>query len=310
MKSQAHAQPLPLTLAFSGGGAKCAAQAGVLAVLEEARLPVGAMVGLSGGGLVALLYAAGLPPQAIRDYIANTSLLEVWELDPARRSLFGETKIRARLRAAVGGKTFADLRIPTTVIAVDMHTGREVHLNSGRVEDAMLATMAIPGLFPPVARDGMTLADGGALNPLPVDVARALGPRVVAVDVLYHYDPEEPDHIFEARGPMRYATEIGRRLGMISMVKAVYQTARLMGNRMCVYNLELHPPDVLLRPEVGRVGLFATDLAGAAYERGQAAARAALPQLETLAHPPAPPLWRRVFPVRASPFRRPSRSRT
>ena len=98
MKSQAHAQPLPLTLAFSGGGAKCAAQAGVLAVLEEARLPVGAMVGLSGGGLVALLYAAGLSPQAIRDYIANTSLLEVWELDPARRSLFGETKIRARWR--------------------------------------------------------------------------------------------------------------------------------------------------------------------------------------------------------------------
>lgn len=285
--------PQPITLAFSGGGAKCAAQAGVLAVLEEAHLPVGAMVGVSGGGLVALLYAAGLPPEAIRDYIAQTSLLEVWELDPTRRSLFGETKIRARLRQAVGSKTFADLRIPTTVIAVDMNTNREMHLNSGPVEDAMLATIAIPGLFPPVARDGMTLADGGALNQLPVDVARTLGPRVVAVDVLYHYDSEEPDHIFESRGPIRYATEIGRRLGMITMVEAVYRTARLMGNRMSAYNLELHPPDVLLRPAVGKVGLFATDLAEMAYELGQAAAYAALPQLEALARPPAPSLWRR-----------------
>ena len=206
----------------------------MLAVLEEAHLPVGAMVGLSGGGLVALLYASGLSPQAIRDYIANTSLLEVWELDPTRRALFGEAKIRARLRQAVGGKTFADLRIPTTVIAVDLNTNREIHLNSGLVEDAMLATMAIPGLFPPVSRDGMTLADGGTLNQLPVDVARELGPRVVAVDVLYHYDPEEPNHIFESRGPMRYATEIGRRLGMTAMVEAAYHTVRLIDRKSVV----------------------------------------------------------------------------
>src|SRR5574337_759687 len=115
--------PSPLTLALSGGGAKCVAQAGVLAVLEEARLPVGALVGISGGGLVALLYAAGLSPHAIRDYFANMSLLEVWEFDPARKALFGEAKIRARLRGAVGDKTFADLRIPTTVITADMNTG-------------------------------------------------------------------------------------------------------------------------------------------------------------------------------------------
>jgi NTE family protein len=298
---------LPLTLALSGGGAKCAAQAGVLAVIEEAALPVGALVGISGGGLVALLYASGHSPQAIRDYIANTSLLEVWELDPARKALFGEAKIRARLRQAVGRKTFDDLRIPTTVITTDVNTGREIHLSSGLLEDAMLATMAIPGLFPTVKWDRMLLCDGGLVNPMPVDVARAMGPRVVAVDVLRHYSPEEPAHIFEARGPLRYATEAGRRLGLADILGAVYQGMRLMGNRMVAYNLQLHPPDVLIQPEVGKVGLFATDLAGYAFEMGEAAARMALPQLEALAHPPAPSFfdsvrWR-LFPAPASPAR-------
>jgi NTE family protein len=299
--------PLPLTLALSGGGAKCAAQAGVLAALEEARLPVGALVGISGGGLVALLYAAGHPPHAIRDYIANTSLLEVWDLDPARKSLFGEAKIRARLRAAVGSKTFADLRLPATVITADMNTGREVHLNSGSVEDAMLATMAIPGLFPTVNWEGMRLCDGGVVNPMPVDAARKLGPRVVAVDVLHHYEAEEPAHIFESRGPLRYATEAGRRLGLTDMFAAIYVGMRLMSNRLCEYNLQLNPPDVLIRPEVGKVGLFATDMAGYAFEMGQAAARLALPQLEALAHPSAPSFFesvrRRFSPASASPAR-------
>ncbi len=307
MKPNSSFQPLSLTLALSGGGAKCAAQAGVLAVLEEARLPVGALVGISGGGLVALLYASGLSPHAIRDYIAKTSLLEVWEFDPARKALFGEAKIRARLREAVGRKTFADLHIPATVITADMNTGREIHLSSGLVEDAMLATMAIPGLFPTVTWDGMRLGDGGVVNPMPVDVARTLGPRVVAVDVLHHYDTEETAHIFEARGPLRYAVEAGRRLGLMDILGAVYQSTRLMSNRMVAYNLQLNPPDVLIQPAVGKVGLFANDLAEFAFEMGQAAAHAALPQLQALAYPPAPSFVesfrRRLFPAPASPPR-------
>ena len=307
MKPGSSFQPLPLTLALSGGGAKCAAQAGVLAVLEEARLPVGALVGISGGGLVALLYAAGHSPQAVRDYMARTSLLEVWEFDPTRKALFGAAKIRARLREAVGRKTFADLRIPTTVITADMNTGREIHLSSGLVEDAMLATMAIPGLFPTVIWDGMRLGDGGVVNPMPVDVARSLGPRVVAVDVLHHYDAEEIAHIFEARGPLRYAVEAGRRLGLMDILGAVYQSTRLMGNRMVAYNLQLNPPDLVIQPAVGKVGLFANDLAEFAFGIGQAAARAALPQLQALAYPPAPSFVesfrRRLFPAPASPPR-------
>jgi NTE family protein len=285
----------PLTLAFSGGGAKCAAQAGVLAVLAEAGLPVSAVAGVSAGGLVALLHGLGFAPPAIRDAIAETHLFDVWELDPTRQALFGAPKVRARAHALVGDRTFADLKLPVVVGAVDLRTGREARLTSGRLDDAIVATMAIPGLFAPVAVREQLLVDGGVLNPLPVDVARALGPRVVAVDVLADRPPlDAPPQLFETRGPMRYATEVGRRLNLLNMIETVHQAGNLMTHRMCEYALQRYPPDVLLEPPVGRVGLFAFDLAPEAYYAGQASARAALPALEALAHPrlTSPSAWR------------------
>ncbi len=295
----------PLTLAFAGGGAKCASQAGVLEVLADARLPVGAIAGVSAGGIVAVLHGLGVAPLAIRDYFADTNLIEVWEFDPARRAIFGPEKVRAHIREAVGDKTFADLKIPVTLIAADLRTGREVWLNSGRLDEAVMATMAIPGIFSPLHRDGMTLIDGGIINPLPLDAARRLGPRVVAVHVLGNTaSTGGPTQLFEARGPISYATEVIRRLQLTGILESVYQAATLTANRLIDQALRAHPPDVLIQPEVGRIGLFAFDLAYEAYRAGEAAARAALPQLEELAcsRPEAAKpwlaglssLWRRV----------------
>jgi NTE family protein len=166
-----------------------------------------------------------------------------------------------------------------------LRTGREVRLTSGRLDQALMATMAIPGLFTPVEWEGMTLVDGGVLNPMPVDVAREIGPRVVALDVIHDFMLTEPTQIFESRGPMGYAAEVGRRLGLTDSVEAVYQAACLLTYRLAAYKLEVSPPDLLIRPAVRRVGLFAFDRAVEAYNLGEAAARAALPQLEALARP-------------------------
>ncbi len=104
--------PTPLTLALTGGGAKCAAHAGVLSVLAEAGLPVGGLAGVSAGGLVAVPYGLGYSPAAIRDLTAETHLLDVWELARTRRGVFGEAGIRARLSALLGEHTFAGLNWP------------------------------------------------------------------------------------------------------------------------------------------------------------------------------------------------------
>lgn len=302
-------QANPLTLALSGGGAKCAAHAGVLAVLEDAGLPVGALAGTSGGGAVAVLHGLGMSPGDIRDFIAGASLLDMWDLDPTRRAILGWRKTRVYLRRVVGDKTFADLSIPVALMASDLVSGREVRLTSGRLDDALMATMAIPGLFAPVSMGGMSLVDGAVLNPLPVDVARDLGSRVVAVDVLEHRPSDEPIHLFESRGPLRYAAMLGRRLPLARILEVVNQATVLASNRLVEHKLESDPPDLLLQPRVGRIGLLAFDLARTAFDEGVAVTRAKLPELMSLAFPPARPpsqwmdrvrsFWRRVSTRRA-----------
>jgi NTE family protein len=275
----------PLTLALAGGGAKCAAHAGVLDVLEELGLPVGALTGASAGGLVAVLYALGFSPAAIRDYIAETNLLEVWEFDPHRQGIFGGAKTHERLKEVLGERTFADLAMPVTVLAVDVSTGCEVRLNQGALEPAVSATLAVPGLFSPALIEGRRLVDGGLLNPLPVDVARELGGPVVAVDLLTgSLPPSQLPQLFEARGPLRYATEVARRLGLLDMLELVHQSALICTDRLVQYNLQLNPPAVLLRPAVAQVGLFAFDLAPQAFTAGRVAAEAASAELLAAAH--------------------------
>jgi NTE family protein len=275
----------PLSLALSGGGVKCAAQAGVLSVLEAAGLPVGAIAGASGGGMVGILYGLGYSPRTIAESFAGMHLIEVWELDPERRAIFGPDKIRARVRSLVGDKTFADLKLPVTAVAVDLAAKREVDIDSGSLEEAMMATMAIPAFFAPVKRGQTLLVDGALLNPMPVDVARRQGSRVVAVDVLHDSLFHPANQIFEGRGPMRYATEVTRRLGLKELLDNGYATVGLVSDRISELTLKLYPPDVLLRPVTGAIGLFAFDLSWQAFQAGEAAAKEALPQLEALARP-------------------------
>lgn len=289
------AAPRALTLALGGGGAKCASQAGVLAVLEEAGLPIGPMVGVSGGGVVAILYALGMSPLQIRDAFESIHLVDVWEPDPERQSVFGAKRIRARLLDLVRDKTFADLRRPATAMAMDLNTGQAVALNSGPLVDALMATIAIPGLFPAVRRPPAIYVDCGVVSPLPVREARGLGPRVVAVDVLHHNSSEEFENVLEARGPLRYAAQITRQLGLREILGNVYQMSKIAQQELSAWNLRAYPPDCLLRPAVGSVGLFGFHRVELAYVLGEAAARAALPQLEALARQPDVAGWRRLW---------------
>ncbi|MEM5776520.1 MAG: patatin-like phospholipase family protein, partial [Anaerolineaceae bacterium] len=90
----------------------------------------------------------------------------------------------AFFRSVLQELEFADLRIPLTLVAVDLDTGREVHLRDGNVADAVRSTVSLPGIFAPFERNGSRLVDGGLLNNLPSDVVREMGAdRVLAVDV-------------------------------------------------------------------------------------------------------------------------------
>ena len=118
---------------FAGGGVRGLAHIGVLQVLEEAGLQLDAVVGTSMGGLVAGLYAAGIPTADLLEFTLATGLLDLASFDPAARGLFNHNKAAALLADLLGSKeiTFQDLPVRAAVIATDIERGEMVILDRG-----------------------------------------------------------------------------------------------------------------------------------------------------------------------------------
>ena len=201
-------------LALGGGGAKGAAEVGVLKVLEEAGVPVDYVVGTSIGSIVGGLYASGYSPSELETMFQTQEWLSLLTdrnaslsnepyktvngvtyifgfpvMDKSRRGIGMMPGGRIEhmldsMACAKGCKDFAKLRIPFRCVATDVRTAEEVILSKGAIAKAMRASMAIPGIFKPVEHGDRLLVDGGMLNNLPVDVCKKMGADIViAIDL-------------------------------------------------------------------------------------------------------------------------------
>ena len=237
-----------LGLALGGGGARGLAHIGVLQALEKASIPIDYLSGTSMGGVIAAAYATGLSPEELRSIAqeyGNSRTL--WRLaDPTlpRQGLFRGERLYTFFEKQFKESTFASLRIPLTLVAVDLNSGKEVHLQEGSLAQAVRATVSVPGLLAPVQRNNQCLVDGALLNNLPADVVRAMGADVVlAVDV-YFSSPEEPSY-WQLLGRRRFlADTIGdllRVLGDSLNVVIYHQNA---------YKMRESPPDFIVKPVI------------------------------------------------------------
>lgn len=199
-------------LVLAGGGAKGIAHVGVLQWLEEHRVPVDFVAGTSMGGLVGGSYATGMSAAEVRALLKGVDWSELFVGDvPFRLKAFRRkedrrsypVRLELGLRHGVSLASGIDsghmvglllsriafpysslddfdaLPIPFRCVATDIVDAEQVVMGDGSLAQALRATMAIPGVFPPVIRDGRQLVDGGVLNNLPVDVVRAMGADVV-----------------------------------------------------------------------------------------------------------------------------------
>lgn len=207
-----------IILALGGGGAKGFAHIGVLKVLEELRIPVDGIAGTSMGAIIGGLYASGMSPEEIEAFMKRLDWWDILNDETPRKELDFRRKLEDQryllgfelglqrfrpvvpsgvasgqkfnnimqmlvLRAA-GIRKFDRLPIPFRAVATDIETGEAVVLDRGNLATAMRASMAVPGVFTPVDLDGRLLVDGGIVNNIPADVARAMGADIViAVDL-------------------------------------------------------------------------------------------------------------------------------
>jgi len=250
----------PPVLALGGGGARGFAHLGVLQVLDEARLPIGAIVGTSMGAVVGGMYLAhgsaeratelwreaieqGMIP-SVRPIgrVPHADTREHPLIQVARRirnrvvisfamnrsTVLDDTELEQALEYLIPDVQFADLSQTLVVVATDLETGEEVRIRKGPLRAALDATSAIPGMVPAVEVDGRWLVDGGAVAEIPAVAARDEGWPVVAVDTSMDVPPIAEDDLV-----------------LDTMWRTQMMTARLLRQR------QLKAATHVIRPQVG-----------------------------------------------------------
>lgn len=172
-----------LGLTLSGGGAFGAAHVGVLQVLEERGIRPGIVAGTSSGALVGAAYAAGIDSARIEQIARRFRWRRIarWTLRP-RWALLDSHAVTDAVVALLGeDPRIEDLPRRFAAVTTDVRTRRIVALDTGPLSTALRATMAVPGLLPPVRVGGRLLADGGMVDNVPFGTARELGAERVIV---------------------------------------------------------------------------------------------------------------------------------
>jgi len=165
-------------IVFSGGGVRGFCYIGVMRALKEAGIDFDYVAGTSIGSLMGALYAADLPIEEMEQHA-----LKIKQSDFTSSKLVfvpsKTEKFESIIQNLVGQYTFETLKKPLCVVAVDIKTGKEVHISDGNLVKAIAGSCAVPGVFTPVDFGDMRLVDGGLTNNIPADALRDMGADIV-----------------------------------------------------------------------------------------------------------------------------------
>lgn len=233
-----------LGLTLSGGGAYGAAQAGVLQVLAERGVRPGIVAGTSAGALIGAAYAAGFDADAIERSVRafRWHAIARWSLRP-RWGVLDTHAVTDVIHRILGrDPLIEDLPRRFGAYATDLRTRRGVILDRGPLSTALRSTIAVPGLLPPVRRDGALLADGGMIDNVPDAVTRALGATRTIVVRLH----------------------------------AKWENVRMMRTVTATADLVADPSVILIQPEMERMAQWVTKDVPRLIAEGRRAAEEAL----------------------------------
>ncbi len=285
-------------LVLGGGGARGAAHIGVLKVLERERVPICRIAGTSMGSIVGGLYASGYTAAEIEAILRAIDWKDLLADDPPRidfpmrrkndtlrylldfklgvrdgtiqlpRGVIQGQKLLTLLRRLTLHtwriEQFDELPIPFRAIGTDIGAGEAVVFDRGDLALAIRASMSVPGAFAPIRVDGRLMVDGGIVNNVPVDVARAMGAdRLIVVNV---------------GAPLLSERELNSPFAITMQMLDV-----LMKQRTAQVMAALDPADIVIVPTLGDIGSASFDRAVETIPLGEAAAEAALPRLRELA---------------------------
>ena len=252
-------------LALGGGFARGIAHIGVLRVLEENEIPIDFIAGTSVGALIAATYASGTPLDEMERQGYTTRFHDFGRWTLSRMGMASNERLEHYLHKFTPAAFFHEMKIPLSIVATDLMTGKSVHFTEGEIGPALRASCAYPGLFLPVEVHGQILVDGFLTETVPAEAAREMGADIV---IGVHLEPgllgSPPQNTIE----------------VISRSFSIIQTAAAQ-----LWHTDV---DVLIEPEVHHIQWDEFVKTPQLVVAGEAAARAALPKIrEALAKDPA-----------------------
>ena len=263
---------MKIALALGGGAGLGWAHIGVLHALHERGVKVAAVSGTSIGALAAVCLAADRM-NVLEELARSVNLRQIMrflDVDPRGGSMLGGRTVHNHLREHFGHSNLQDLFIPVAVVAADLVTGDEVSITRGPVVEAVRASMAIPGVFPPVKREGQLLVDGGVMTPVPVRAVRALSKApVLAVNL-------QGDYLRRAEAGL----PAGKRL--VTPFRIGRAGLSLMMSHLARQSLMIDPPDLEIAPAIGHVDVRDFTKAHELIELGAASVAESWEQIATL----------------------------
>jgi NTE family protein len=302
--------PPPFTLpriglALGSGAARGWAHIGVIRALEAAGVKPDVICGTSIGALVGGLHLAG-KLDALEQWARDLTRLKVMsylDFQMARGGLISGNRLTDIIAQHIGELRIEELPAPFATVATDLISGHEVWIRDGVLVDALRVAISLPGIFSPARREGRWLVDGALINPVPVSVCRALGAHIV-IAVNLHSDiigrARSPEGDLQREGGIDLTAEIsameaatgrttrftsilrrvfGRSPEVPSMFAVMVQSLNIMLDRVARSRLAGEPPDVLVLPRLGHIGLLEFERAEEAISEGVNAAHRALPEL-------------------------------
>lgn len=254
------AQRPKVALVLGGGAARGFSHVGLLRAFEEEGIPFDMIVAASMGSVLTGLYASGFTPAELEYMAQRLDLAELFYVTlPPRGGVVRTERLEGFLHEVTGGARLESLRVPYYPVVTNLFTGESVVLREGAQSRAIVASMSIPGMFPPVDIDGETYVDGGIKEPVPARFARELGADIViAVDVRR-----------EVENPSRDSIMNNLQLTLYFLLDQ---------------NTELHLPyaDYLISPGVHYDTYMDYQRVAYFIDRGYRAAKAAIPEIKAL----------------------------
>ncbi len=257
-----------VSLVLGSGGARGLAHIGIIQWLDDQGYRVESIAGCSMGALVGGIYAAGKLDD-YRDWVCalrRTDVLRFLDLAFRSSGLIKGDRIMDRLRQMVGERTIEEMPIAFTAVATDIERQREVWISKGPLFDAIRASIAVPTVFTPHPYLGLTLVDGGLLNPVPIaPTFRDLTDLTIAVNLNGEPSPDgspnkpkpvpaEGSRDDDLRGRiLEFLDSIGNSLGSnedetdeLGIFDLVSRSFETMQNAIAAMKLAAYAPDVLI----------------------------------------------------------------